>query len=759
MINKSKERKAIPLRLLYSGSVILAAVTPAAALAQSETLANEQESVGIAPIIVTAERRETALQDTPISISAFSVDDLQSRQINSLSDFGTSVPNLSFHNANSNSGSSNVASAYIRGIGQSNIIINTDPGVGIYVDGVYLSKTLGSVLDVFDLERVEVLRGPQGTLFGRNTIGGAINITTRRPGGSRRAAMEIGLGITQDEVLYRGRASFDMPLADSVSLGGAFYVAQQDGWMETPFNDHPLGDTNRLAGRFQLAIDPVENLTIDLSFDASRTRENGAPVSIVRVDDSSGFIAFLNNSSVGSPCFPPPASSSDARCFSDRWVSGRNINFENDRSFSHADGWGVGANIHWQGNDISIRSITAFRSVDARYGKGLDGSPLPLLNYRSDYDLDQFSQELQLGGTLFDSVDYVLGAYYGHETGGEDYPLELYVNDVLSGGRISNDNWALYGQATWNIIGGLDLVGGLRYTEETKRFTPNQVVTGPGVIGLLPVGTPILPSGEATLSISEISPLIGLSYEWSDEVMTYIRYSEGFKSGGFTQTVFPPLSFIPSFRPEFVSVYEAGIKTESFDRRLIINAAIFQTDYEDVQVLVFQGIAPTTSNAAAARIRGAELEASALIDRNLRVSAGIGYLDAGFIEVGPDASEITIDAQLQNAPEWSINAAVDYTYDRLSWADIRFHADWNYTSTVFNDARNTPEIMQPGYSIVNAGVTISSKDEDLEIVFGVTNIFDTQYFISGYNHLEFIGYVEAAWGEPRTATMTVRTRF
>jgi iron complex outermembrane recepter protein len=723
-------------------------------------------SISLEEIIVTAQRREERMQETAISIAAFTAQALETKQVRSLDQLTGSIPNLVFDGSAGNTGSNSAASVFIRGVGQGDFVINTDPGVGIYVDGVYLSKVVGSVLDVFDFERIEVLRGPQGTLFGRNTIGGAINITSIKPTNELKGMASVTLGLTQDEVLYSGRASINAPLSDKVFMSASVFGEKQDGWLTAVTSGADQGDRDGVAGRMQVRFLPSETVTIDLAIDGTRKRENGAPLTNLRAIEGlggptdPGLLSFLHNALFsGGPCFPPPSPVTDQRCYNSQWTNRGKANYEDTPSKSNINAWGVSGTIAWQLDQIELKSITAFRKLDALFGKGLEGSPHFLGFYQSDYRLKQFSQELQATGELLDGrLKFTGGLYYFKETGSETMPVTFLLVDLLSGGSIKNDNWAAFGQATWSITDQLKLTAGLRYTDETKRFTPDQFVTATKLSGV-PVGVRALPNIEERRSISEATPLVTLAYQWTPDAMTYVTYSEGFKSGGFTQRVFPPLPDIPGYDPEFVKLYEGGFKTEWLDRRLRLNGSVFHSDYSDIQVIVFRGIAPTTANAAKARIRGFELELTAALSESLRLEGGMGHLDAKFTELDPQVTEIRLDSRLQNTPSWSINGALDYTSPAATWGTLNARLDWSYTSKVYNDTPNTPELVQPSLHLFNAAMRYISPNETYEVALGVTNLTDKRYITSGFADIGFTGYVEGVWARPRTATLTVKAKF
>ena len=270
----------------------------------------------------------------------------------------------------------------------------------------------------------------------------------------------------------------------------------------------------------------------------------------------------------------------------------------------------------------------------------------------------------------------------------------------------------------------------------------------PNPAARLPTGFPLVPPNEVSTSITETTPYLNLAYRWSEDVMTYVTYSEGFKSGGFTQRVFPPLPATPSFRPEFVKSYEAGAKITGFDQRLRFNAAAFFTDYTDLQVLALIGVAPTTQNAAEAEIQGFELEVSARPVAELTFDAGIGYVDAEYTTIGAQVVGLTPSSEFAQIPEWTGNASVAYRFGLGGGSTLTPRVDWSYHSDVFMDALNTPALHQASYDLLGASLTWSSADERWQVRLAGQNLTDERYFTAGFADLPVSGIAEVVIARP-----------
>lgn len=781
--------------LAVIGNPALAQSDPSNDSAMISNDQTEQEGrveTGIGVIVVTARRREESLQDTPISISAFTTQALKQRGIETVTDIGNFTPNVRFNSSTPVSASNATAAIFIRGIGQNDYQLSADPGVGLYLDGVYISRGVGNVLDVLDIERVEVLRGPQGTLFGRNTIGGAVNVVTRKPGNEFRGNFGLTTGSFERAQL---NASVDIPIAPGIYSNVVGYYHNRNGYVEGAIPGAPdLGDTDALAGRLAFRFEPTSRLTIDVSVDGSRSREESAPNVLIFADETADAAAIYNGALSGAPgiCANPadPSRLSDPRCFNNQWALGPFSHagtFETPyplfdtfgsrpyQSGSETDIWGANATIEWElGPDISVKSITAYRSVEGFWTRDADHTPFSIVQTINDWNQEQFSQEVQLLGSLVDGrLDYVFGAYYADEQGVHLDVVSILDAIFLSGADLEAKSLAFFGQATFEIIEGLDLTAGIRWTEDKKTFfNTNQIVAVAGLFTGAPLnpdgsglmdGDPLMgPAGNATIKDSAWTPMINLAYRWNDSLMTYVSYSEGFKGGGFTQRVFPPLGFIPTFRPEFSTTYELGFKAD-IGRIARLNGAVFRNDYIDLQLTVNDptlGFAPIVQNAAAARIEGFELEFDLRPADGLQLQAGLGYLDARYLEVdiaGRNAG-VSVDDSLQNAPEWTISTGISYDWEIGDLGYLTPRVDWSYRSTIANDAVNTPLLIQRGYQLLNSSISFRDSSERFSLRLAVNNITDEVFLSSGYFDA-FAGIVEGVYGRPREWSLTGSYRF
>lgn len=730
-------------------------------------------------ITVTARKREEGLQEAPISVSAFNSEDLDYRGVTNIAEIAAFTPNLVFQNNPSFGGASNTAAIYIRGIGQKEFLPTTEPGVGLYVDGVYIARSVGAILELIDIERVEVLRGPQGTLYGRNTIGGAINITTRKPTEEFAGDLEVAGG---SDNYFNVHGSLNVGLADNLFASAQIASSQQDGYVDRT-DGLDLGDDDTLTGRIALRWIASDDVEVNFSLDATRDEENGPALNLVGinlgapVDPNTPPFAVINNifanfdasgvplpaakfDGAGNPipCAIPPAPINTAipGCYDNRYLASEGDNQGTAPSYSDTDIYGTNLTIDWTINEqISLKSITAYRDLEGEFARDGDHSPLTVSQFNDLMDQDQFTQELQLLGNAADGrLNWILGAYYFEESGNNVNLLDFTVSTFRSGGRFDNESLAFYLQGTWDFTDALSLTAGLRYTDETKQFLPDQIIfvnkfAGSGHPQLdapfMQAGSRILPLLRKEIDITETSPLVTLSYQINDDLMSYISYSEGFKSGGFSQRVFPPIvapftappgtpdiDLIPTFEPEFVEVWELGFKYTGLDGHLRANGAIFHTEYDDLQIQVFTSVAPVTKNAASAEIDGAELELKALTDSGWFGELSIGYINARYTDIDEATTFVASSNDFERVSEWSISSAVSKDIDLGSSGTLQARLDWSYHSSFFNDTFNTPQIAQDdGYDVINLNLSWRDTADIWRVMLGVQNLTDEEYLITG----------------------------
>jgi iron complex outermembrane receptor protein len=762
-----------------------------AALDGTSAPASETGTQGVGDIIVTARKREESLQRTPISISALGAKQLDAQGITSILKIQDIAPNVAFKNVPTNSGVASNAAVYIRGIGQSDFAPSVDPGVGIYVDGVYQGRSVGGVFDMIDIDRVEVLRGPQGTLFGRNTIGGAVSIITAKPTDDFHGKADVKVG-TDNRVNVR--AMLNMPLADTLFLKVSGGLFSQDGYVNAPNLGTKLGNQDTKTARGVLLWEAAPNLDLTLSADFMRDKNNGAPFTMVALDLSAPHnFGALNNALVTG--FGALGSCADAahatnpNCLNSQWFS-RDTNYSSRRTFSDIKLWSTALTADWDLTaNVKVKSITSYRKVDALFAVDYDTTSIDIAYLSPDtFTQRQFTQELQLLGTAFDDrLNYLFGLYYFHEKGKDVGPIDLNAVYAVSGGFYNYSSWAAFSQATYKITDRLSLTAGLRYTQDRKRFLPDQYIvddrlgtllgpangslvfsrcfvrSGPPIVPpnascvadpvLNPDGNRILPFVAVHSNANRLTPMVNLAYQWTPDIMTYVTFSQGYKSGGFTQRIFPPEPSMPTFKPEKVNAYEGGLKLTALDRKVRLNVAAFYTDYSEIQLLVdgtpYGRQGPFYINAGDAEIKGFEAEATIAPGSGWLLTGSAGLTDAKYTRLNNTVG-LTLNSKFNYVPKWTLSGTIEKVIDLGSAGTVTPHGDWSYRSGTFNNLNglNDPQLFQPGYSLFNASVRWEDATGKYGLQAGVDNIANKKYLTFG-NFQQSYGIKTASYDRGR----------
>ena len=755
---------ATQLYILYLVVSTLFTATPTVVMAAGDSAQLEE-------LVVTARRREESLQDTPIAVSAFSGERLEDLGITMITRLQDLTPNLVFQNTPTNSGVGSNAVVFIRGIGQKDFAPTTDPGVGIYVDGVFLARTVGSVFDMIDLEQVEVLRGPQGTLYGRNTIGGAILLTTKKPNEIFSGQFDIKLGTDSRQNI---RGAINIPITDTFFMRASAGNFKQDGYVTRPYDNLDLGNQKDFNGRLAFRWLATEALEFNLALEHSENKTNGHAIVITRIDtpdDTPDSFATGHNAFAGADanglnpynCWVPGA---PAACFNNDDLGGRHLNYGSDPNYSDIENDGQTFTIDWKVTDkVSVKSITAWRSIDGSFAADQDGAvqdegqpwfpfPGPIINPISDtfdtYHQDQFSEEFTVGGIAFDDrLKWLTGLYYFKEDGENLNPVDFFPVSIQSGGFFDYTSKAIFAQATFNITEPWSVTAGLRYTKDDRDYTPDQFFE---VLPLGPLGFPcfdptfhipcavgdrVVPYQVYNNSSNETTPLLNTAYEWSDELMTYFSYTEGYKNGGFTQRIFPPEPSLPSFDPEYVTSYELGLKSELLDGAMRINAAVFYMDYTDLQLLVSDAsrIGPFTTNAGDAVMKGAELELNWIPADGWRIDFSAGYLDPSYETLSPGAiaAGLTLDTPFTLISDWNLNTTIQKTYELSNGSSLVPLFNWSWRSGFYTNANGlpyrdvAPPLYQSAYSLFNVSLRWNSPSNHYFVTGGLDNAGDKEY--------------------------------
>jgi iron complex outermembrane receptor protein len=756
--------------------------------------ADEGAAMNLEEIVVTARKREESLQDTPIAVTAFTADALERQQIIGTEDLDQVTPNLQFAAYGPLTGNNSAAQVFIRGIGQTDGSSGVDPGVGLYIDEVYMGRSVGGVMDFRDISGVQILRGPQGTLFGRNTIGGAVLMTTTLPGDELGGTVRVGFG---DDSLREGFAAVDIPISEQVGFRASIGARKRDGYVTRVYDGMDLGDEDSYTAQATLRWEASDAFTLTARGDYSKEDENGSPFVFATINEAQVFPVFA---SVAAGCpgatFPPPflpAGTVDPRCANDAsWQLGKYKNGGTAKAESSLENWGASVTAELKLSDtFSLKSISAYRELSWEGARDADNTPVTILHTDYASDGEQWSQELQALVST-DRIKGVVGAYYFDESvldflqvpiaaGAGAPPQTLAGSRDYQRAQIDNDNWALFTQWTFNATDALSFSAGVRYTEETKGiqitgFT-TYPLTGATIIpgylrpytinasGII-VQSNTIPAGQTSPGLhvrpdpfenkyESMTGSASAQYRFNDAVMTYASYSQGFKSGGFNQrfnSVTP--DYLPlSFDEETADTYEIGVKTE-FGGVLRINAAVFQTDYTDMQLIYRVGVVPVLFNAGEATIKGGELEFT-YAPGALIIEGSVGYLDDSFDTVTPIVvpgqtvtATVTPANSLPFTPEWTGNIGIGYDIE-FGDSTLTPRINASYTDSQFFDAANSLEVAQvEDVTLVNASVTWAIGGWKFK--GGVNNVTDEQYRVAGNSSFSTsAGYAEAIYSRPR----------
>jgi iron complex outermembrane receptor protein len=719
-----------------------------------------QESTGLEEIIVTARKVEENLQETPIAITAFSGDALIERQVNNTNVLDQVVPNLQFADNAPLAGNNSSSQVFIRGIGQTDPTSTVDPGVGLYIDDVYIGNAVGGTMTLRDIASVQVLRGPQGALFGRNTIGGAILFTTRDPGDEFGGTVRIGGGT---DSLIDGFVALDAPFSDSFKSRFSFGMRQQDGYVDRP-DGTDLGDRDTFTGTAKFLWTPSEQLRATLAFDYTESDENGSPLVFAAITESATF-ARVASFDAGCPGMTsnaqPVPMVADDRCANDLQARGP---FGNNGSVplkSTLENFGGSLNLVYGFTDaLSIKSVTAYREIAWEGVRDADNTPLPILHTLYDVEGDQLSQELQLTYQA-ESLTGVVGVYYFEQTSDDIATIELNppppgVQRDSDNNEVDNESWAAFTQWTFNVTDKLALTAGGRYTEDKKGSYPDQFDYSNPAAKQVPVQW-------YRETFTSFTPSASIAYRFTDDVMAYVSYAEGFKGGGWNSHFNAPLTpaqqeALQKFEQEEAETIEVGLKTELADA-VRLNVAVFTADYTDMQVTyrgpLPAGVAPFLTNAGKASIDGAEVELTWAPSRDLLLEGSVGYLDATIDELQSKPllilpPDLRVGNTLPFAPEWQGHVGLSYTAHAGNF-DITPRVDATYQDTTYFDAVNTREIAQlDSVTTVNASVKFSMKDAPWHVLLAVNNATDEIYPIAGNSSLTTgSGYAEIAYARPR----------
>uniref|UniRef100_A0A923JK19 TonB-dependent receptor n=1 Tax=Pseudomonas zanjanensis TaxID=2745496 RepID=A0A923JK19_9PSED len=745
---------------------------------------------------VTARRREEDPQDVPIPINVLYGDQLDEAGLHRLRDIQQRVPGLvvSGHDAR-------YAGFGLRGFGATAYNDGLEGSVGTYVDGVYQARQGMAFTELMDIERIEVLRGPQGTLFGKNTTAGALNIITKQPTFQPEANLEATYG---ERGLREYRGTFSGPLQDDVLAGRLnVFDGASEGAVENLQDGSRLGDSDSQGLRGQLLWTPNSDFSARLIADYAEQNEAGNVLLVNHYSEQTRKRAQF----AGYPLAEPDPYKRESRID----APGHPRTLQN----------GVSLELNWDLDEaMRLTSITAYRDWDYRADRDGDSTARSVMQSEAALDHRQFSQEWRLSGTAGSSVDYVAGLYYLRQQLDREINVEYgkdaapwFVGDQLEAlqkifgvsltdprqvpsvlldgarqrydGEQKGDSRAIFGQLSWRPIDPLEFTGGLRYSQERKDGWVSRDVSNLAPLTGLP---PVFQAGgqllrdialgrayyrEDSIKEDNVSGLLSASYRFTDAVMGYVSWSRGYKAGGINFDVIGPFT-APTFEPERATSLEVGMKTRFWDQRALLNLAVYQTDVDDYQALTYS---PPTSlfapplrdnliNVGKVRLRGIELDSAWQLTPRLTGRLGVAWSDARYrsfpnAPCPPASGQWTCDLsgeRLYNAPEWNLSSGLDHTHPLPYGLEAFSGIDYSFRTGYYGTLEGGEGSYQPSYGLTNLRLGLRSQDRSWEVEGWVRNVFDRQYITAVYSLLG-AGDYGVMTGSERTLGTTVRLRY
>lgn len=775
-------------KALCLATAVASALNSSYGYSQETTTQNDSSSdtdSGIEIIMVSATKRSESLQEIPLSVTAFSQKDLDIKGASSLTGIQESTPNLNF---SVESAGQNVARVTLRGVGTETLVGGGDPGVALHIDGVYVGRNSASAGDVFDVDRLEVLRGPQGTLYGRNATGGSVNIITKKPTEYIEGYTDVTIGNYNTQRL---RGVVNVPITDNLYARVTMMSDTHDGYIKNLYEGgRDVDDKDAQSGRAQLlyVADSGDEFLLRGYYSkrggagpgsqylgSDIDTENGYPANyLVGVSDAGGgapILADVYNSATtlaGDGILSFPTDFHEIRKNAPEFVDTLIQGLDFDASINLSD-------------DLLLKSITSYQTNDNEILVDADNSELAIETRYRKNNAEQYSQEINLISQTDDPFQWILGAYYYHEELTERFetlvptglmPLDVDLGEgaVPGGGGVRQlrlashevDSMALFAQLSYELSEKWSVTGGLRFTRDDKtqtRATGGQVDLVNNVRFL---SGELGPESEDTgkTSFTEPSYRVSTDYQLSGNNLIFASYAHGYKSGGydFNGGATDDNGDQVPYNPEFVDAYEIGSKNTFFDNSVMLNLTAFYYDYQDLQVFRLTADGPLTDNAAQSTITGVELEYKYQPTDDLKFDGSVGYLDATYDEYSIDIPPTDFSGnRLNYAPEWTAHTGIEYTHT-IGDAFLTTRLDWSYRSDTYFDRGNTDLDKQDAYSLFNARVRYDADDYYIDL--WAKNLADKDYVVGQLINPPFSCDCRTVnVGAPRTVGVTVGARF
>ena len=779
----------------------LSPATTASASPATAAPGSSADAGGLSEIVVTARKVAESQQRVPVAVTVQTGEALQRQNAVRVSDIARLSPGLAIGPAGATPTAIQIT---VRGQNQFDVLATLDPSVGTYVDGFYWARAYGLNSDLLDVQSAQVLRGPQGTLFGRNTTGGALLIQTNDPDPERFSGLVSGTYGRFNERI--GTAVLNIPLVDDkVAIRGAFTINERDGYVRNEATGSRLGNRNSYSGRVKLLLKPTDNLSILLSAELYRTRVRGRPFELAYVGATSpiNIEAALEANPANAALLATPAGQGQLLGIGGG-VLGNYINsyFGTDRILLNEEPIAYAKTQTYTGTVTldtffgSVKFIGGYRKVESQSSYDIDGSPIRVLRTDGTQSLDSYSGELQINGKASDRLSFVAGAFAFHEGGtdrSDSRALERLTRISAGGllprtildGTIDTDSIGVYGQGTFDVTDKLSLVAGVRYSVDDKGLTvfnrTENFDTGARLSCLITGSDPATCAIGRRDDFGGVSYTLGANYQVTPDVLVYAKTSKGFRSGGqnLRASGAAGSAFTP-FSPEIAREEEVGLKSEFFDRRLRFNLAAFYNEVSDIQRLtvvssVINGVTSTATivgNAGKARFWGGEAEVAVRATRDLTLSATGAMVHPKYLTYR-DSTGDRSDEPFAQVPKYTFSLAGDYERDFGSFRGL-LHVDYAWTGrTPLFNYRN---IVTPGqtqgdvdafrrlltrepFGVVNARATATVLDGKLDLSIFGRNILNKRNFDTSIGFLAPLNLVVLQRTEPVTYGATATFRF
>lgn len=715
------------------------------------------EGAPLEEIRVTARRRDESLQEVPMAVTAFTSESLTLQGAQDITELAQSVPSLTLEPTRA---TNTTLTAFIRGVGQQDPLAGFEQGVALYIDDVYIARPQGALLDIYDVERIEVLRGPQGTLYGRNAVGGAVKYVTARLSDEPELSLKTSLGSWFQTDLI-GKAS--MPISSNFRVGATLASFDRDGFGQSLTTGEDQYNKDILAYRFSAEYEPAADWLLRLSYD--NTEDQSAPVAGHRpypgVTNGESVLGNVYNTYAAAASQP-----STAGIGGDNEVNSEGINFTVD--------WEIADN-------LTARSISSYREDDTVTVIDFDGLAVNDFDTPTIYENEQTSQELQL---LWNTANLngVVGLYYLDAEALHSFDVVLGQLagglTAYTGGMVDTEAWSIYGDATYDFYGDWSISVGGRYTEDKRSADVLRATYGG-------IGSPFMGNDaaallattsdyEASKTFDNFSPRINLRYNLNNEAQVYAGYSQGWKAGSFDpRGLSTQLAAVEEgFDEETLDSYEVGIKADWLDGRLRTNLALFYSEYEDMQIPGSIGVdtdddginddfVGTVTNAGEAEISGLELEGYFTLTSNLSGQFALSLLDAEIKEWLFEGVDISADREIQNTPEFMSYLGLNYALN-LPLGALNINGNWSFKDDITQFETPNADIDQEAYHMFNASVVWTSPDEKWRVGLHGKNLGDEKVRTAGYcfgpgcpGPLGLEDNTTVFYGPPRTFTVAI----